>query len=217
MVDTPLARSPIFQAPPVLQIGGWEVSARISGSRMRLIDCTSCEKLLVRISGGSPWTNPFDTELGRARRDQFGRLIAGIAPEQWLFIGARGVPLSIRDLPEYSDGARPLVTITSLTHSTALIRLVGDESAQILRKLCGINFDSQVTPNHSALRSSIGRIVVSLIRDDVAAAPNGSIPSYLIFCDRSAGQYLFNLLLDAGQEFKVDVQGFSDDASLTAV
>jgi len=168
---------------------------------------------------GSQLAKKLDVGLGQVKRNVSGRLIAGIAPEQWLFIGAQDVSFSTSDVAaDDGDGAGPLVTIVSLTHSTALIRLVGHDSAKILRKLCGINFDDRVTPNHFALRTSMARIVFSLIREDVAAMGKRSIPSYLILCDRSAGQYLFNILLDAGQEFEIDIQGFAhDDASLTSI
>ena len=167
---------------------------------------------------GSQWTDKLDVGLGQVKRNLSGHLIAGIAPEQWLFIGAQGVSFSMSGVADDGDGAGPLITIVSLTHSTALIRLVGHDSAKILRKLCGINFDNRVTPNHFALRTSMARIVISLIREDVAAMGKRPIPSYLILCDRSAGQYLFNILLDAGQEFEIDIQGFAhDDASLTSI
>ena len=64
----------------------------------------------------------------------------------------------------------------------------------------------------------MARIVISLIREDVAAMGKRPLPSYLILCDRSAGQYLFNIFLDAGQEFEIDIHGFAhDDASLTSI
>jgi len=221
--DTPIARSPIAQAPPVVLVAGWEVSARRSSSLLRLIDCSLCEKILVRGSHESPWAKALDIQPGRSRHGPSGQLIAAIAPEQWLFLGDPGTRLSIAD-PAAADGGSvgPPLTPVSVTHANALMRLSGSDSARVLSKLCGINFTDTATSNGSALRTSIARVVVSLIRDDLAVAVGArhddSIRSYFVMCERSAGQYLFNVLLDAGQEFGIDVQGFaSGGASLTSV
>ena len=222
MADTPIAHSPIAQAQPVVLVAGWEVSARRSSSPLRLMDCTSCEKILVRGSHESPWAKALDIEPGRSRHGASGQLIAAIAPEQWLFLGEPGTRLSIPDPAADSDSVGLPVTLVSVTHANALMRLSGIDSAKVLSKLCGINFNDTATPNCSALRTSIARVVVSLIRDDLAVAVGArhddSIRSYLIMCERSAGQYLFNALLDAGQEFGIDVQGFaSGGVSLVSV
>ena len=55
----------------------------------------------------------------------------------------------------------------------------------------------------SAFRSSVAKIVTDVVRDDVDGAP-----SYLLHCERSSGQYLFDVLVDAGDEFGLEVAGF---------
>jgi len=222
VVDTPIARSPIAQAPPVVTVAGWEVSARSSSSPLRLIDCTSCEKILVRAPHASPWAKRLDIKPGQSRHGESGHLIAAIAPEQWLFFSDPGVRFSMPDVAADDDGKGLPPTVVSVTHANALMRLVGNDSAKVLSKLCSINFGDMTTPNYSALRTSIARIVVSLVRDDLAVAVSAHhdepARSYLIMCDRSAGQFLLNVLLDAGQEFGIDVQGFAcDGVSLTSV
>ena len=42
-----------------------------------------------------------------------------------------------------------------------------------------------------------------MIRDD-----RDGVRSYLLHCERSSGQYLFDGLLDAGAEFDIDVDAF---------
>jgi hypothetical protein len=83
-----------------------------------------------------------------------------------------------------------------------------------MSKLCGIDFGDKVSPNNTALRTSVAGLVVEIVRSDLANHARGAATSdmttrsYLILCERSAGQYLFNGLLDAGQEFGVDIEGF---------
>jgi heterotetrameric sarcosine oxidase gamma subunit len=139
-------------------------------------------------------------------------LVAGIGPEEWVMIGPPGAPLTSA-IMQTSDGATSSIVV-DLTHARALIRIVGADSARVLSKLCGVNFSDTTTPNDTALRTSVARLVTEIVRNDLAEPsaaatdPRGFVRSYLIMCERSAGQYLFDTLLDAGQEFGIDIEGF---------
>jgi sarcosine oxidase gamma subunit len=77
----------------------------------------------------------------------------------------------------------------------------------VLAKLCGIDLADARTPNGAAFRSSVAKLVTDVVRDD-QQSPAGPVPSYLLHCERSYGQYLFDALLDAGAEFGIDIDGF---------
>jgi hypothetical protein len=89
-----------------------------------------------------------------------------------------------------------------------------------MSKLCGIDFGDTTTPDDTALRTSVARLVTEVIRNDLAEPPAAATDggrlarSYLIMCERSAGQYLFDALLDAGQEFGIDIEGFAASGSI---
>jgi heterotetrameric sarcosine oxidase gamma subunit len=216
VADTlPIARSPITQAPPVVVVAGWSVSAKPSSSPLRLIDCTPCQKILLRAAASTAVARSLGVDRGHMKhmeRDGFGVLVAGVGPEEWLMIGSPGGSLPSA-ITKTNDGATPS-TVVDLTHARALIRIVGADSARVLSKLCGINFSDTATPNDTALRTSVARLVTEIIRNDraepfaAATDPGELVRSYLIMCERSAGQYLFDTLLDAGQEFGIDVEGF---------
>jgi len=93
--------------------------------------------------------------------------------------------------------------VIDLTHGRALVRLTGDDAAAVLSAVCGVDLADAVTPNHSAFRSWVAKVVTDVVRDDVAATP-----SYLLHCERSSGQYLFDVLVDAGADYGLDVTGF---------
>ena len=101
-----------------------------------------------------------------------------------------------------------------VTHARALIRIVGEDSAKVMSKLCGIDFSDKISPHNTALRTSMAGLVVEIVRNDLAYrspdnAGSDAMPlSYLMLCERSAGQYLFDVLLDAGKEFGIDIEGF---------
>jgi heterotetrameric sarcosine oxidase gamma subunit len=209
----PIARSPISPAPPVTVVAGWETSAKPSTASLRLTDCTPCGKLLVRTGIRSATAHALGVNQGRARSDGSGRLVAGIGYEEWLIIGPSGVTLPAL-ATDGSDGTPELVTIVDLTHARALLRMVGADSAKVMAKLCGIDFGDKATPDNTALRTSMAGLVAEIIRSDLTNRPGGAAGSdaasrcYLVLCERSAAQYLFNVLLDAGQEFGIDIEGF---------
>ncbi len=83
--------------------------------------------------------------------------------------------------------------------------------------MCGIDFRNKVTPDDTALRTSVARLVTEIVRHDVVQLPTVGEPgrtaasrSYLLLWDRSAGQYLFDALLDACREYGIDVEGLAD-------
>ena len=95
-----------------------------------------------------------------------------------------------------------------LTHGRAMMRLTGGDAAAVLSKLCGVDLADAVTPNLTAFRSWVAKVVTDVVRDDLDATP-----SYLLHCERSSGQYLFDVLRDAGAEYGLDITGFVNGRS----
>ena len=58
-------------------------------------------------------------------------------------------------------------------------------------------------PDGAALRTAVAAVATDVIRDDT-----DGIRSYLLHCERSVGQYLFDAILRAGAEFGIGVDGF---------
>ena len=100
-------------------------------------------------------------------------------------------------------GATTFATVIDLTHGYALLRLTGDKASAVLSKLCPIDLSARTTPDGTAFRTALAGLLVTIVRDDVAGGR-----SYLCYCERSSGQYLFDTLMEAGNEFGVDVDGY---------
>ncbi|MBA3250217.1 MAG: hypothetical protein H0T66_07920 [Geodermatophilaceae bacterium] len=182
---SPAARSPITPAAPVVVRDGWEVSDRRSSAALTLADCTPVRKFVVRGNGvlGVPF--------GRAERHG-DTLVAGSGPGEWTVFGGEAAPS-----PEGE-----FISVVDVTHGRALIRLTGVLAARLLAKVCPIDFSERVTPHGAAFRSSVAALATDVVRDD----RDGS-PSYLLHCERSAGQYLYDSLLDAGAELGIEPTG----------
>jgi heterotetrameric sarcosine oxidase gamma subunit len=204
-----IARSPVCPVQPVV-VAGWEVTGRRAAAGLTLTDLAPLAKAGVRASFDGAMARALGIPFGRAARDSAGALVVGSGPGEWLVLGPIGTGRALLgrlgEMTANADG-QELVTILDLTHGRALLRLAGTQAAAVLAKLCGVDLADASTPAGAAFRSSVAKLVTDVVRDD-QENPAGPVPSYLLHCERSYGQYLFDALLDAGAEFGIDIDGF---------
>jgi heterotetrameric sarcosine oxidase gamma subunit len=207
VADAPLARGPIAPAEPVVVVDGWEVSGRRSTAGLTLADRTAMAKVLLKADANGAFAAN-GLAFGRARRDGV-RLEIGSSPGEWLHLAPpadRG--RLVEELSAVAAGAAELVTVSDLTHGRAMMRLTGADAPAVMAKICAIDLADSVTPDLAAFRTSVAKTVTDVLRDDV----NGR-RSYLLICDRSVGQYLFDSVLDAGGEWGIDIEGWITDST----
>lgn len=203
----PIAKSPIAQAPPVKTVGGWSLSDRRSTAALTLADRTPQAKVHIRAPKKGLAAKTIGVPFGRTERREDGTLVVGSGPGEWLVIGEIGSGAELasqwQSSLSHATESGELLTVLNLTHGRALMRLRGTASRDLLAKVCGIELSDAVIPDGAALRTSVARLTTDVVRDD-----QDGEPSFLLHCETSSGQYLFNSLLDAGREFGVDTQGF---------
>jgi len=199
----PVARSPISPAPPVKVEHGWEVSARRTDADPRIMDCTPLAKVLVLASTDGEVSRALGVPFGRAVRDEHGTLVVGSGPGEWLLLGPPGASAAVAGRVEEVPNEE-MASVFEVTHGRALMRITGAKTVDLLAKVCGIDLSEEVTPDGAAFRSSVAKLVTDIVRD----ARDGE-RSYLLHCERSSGQYLFDALIDAGDEFGLEVEGFA--------
>jgi len=182
---------------------GWEVSARRANADLRIMDCTPLAKVLVQAPPNGGVACTLGVSFGRATRDEHGTLVVGSGPGEWLLLTPPGTATEvigwIETVPD--EG---LVSVVDVTHGRALMRISGARTPDLLAKVCAIDFSEEVTPDGAAFRSSVAKLVTDVVRDD-----ESGVRSYLLHCERSSGQYLFGALLDAGDEFGIEIDGFA--------
>ena len=205
MVETaPVARSPIEPIPPTAIEHGWEVSARRSAAELKITDYTPLAKILVLASPDGELARALGVPFGCAARDPHGTLVVGSGPGEWLLLATPGTSAAVAErVQQTSDEG--LVSVFDATHGRALMRITGARAPDLLAKVCAIDLAEEVTPDGAAFRSSVAKLVTDIVRDD-----SGGSRSYLLHCERSSGQYLFDVLKDAGDEFGIEVDGFVD-------
>lgn len=212
MVDeSVVAMSPIATASPETVVSGWTVSARHSTAALTLTDHTPLSKVAIRAPWDGALAQTLGVRFGRTARASWDVgpstthvLLAGASPGEWLALAAPGEQaLVVGWLEDAAARTDELVSVLDMTHGRALVRLTGASAPRLLAKECGVDLLDSVCPDASALRSLVAGVATDILRDD-----RGGTRSYLLHCERSSGQYLFDSLLDAGREFGVEADGF---------
>ena len=184
----PAFESPVVRSYPTSQAGG-----------LTLTDVSATTKWLVRASADGPTADVLGARFGSSLVATGGALVLGSRPGEWIIVGTPGeVAAAVADL----DGSDEHEFLSALdwTHSRAMFRVTGSEATHMLEKVCGLDWSDPMTPDGAVVSASVALTTCDLARNDVDGTP-----SYLVFCDRSFGQYLFDALIDAGNEFELTV------------
>lgn len=162
-----------------------------ASARLRLTDESAMGKMIIRADIGTDAKAHLAVEFARSRVSD-DVLIAGTRPDEWFLLGSpEAVNAKADTLPREGH-----VSFVDWTHGRAAFRMTGDQAAAALEKLCNIDWSDDMTPDGAVVSASIAGTSCDIVRQDVDREL-----SYLILCDRSFGQYLFDALLDAGSEF----------------
>lgn len=196
-----VARSPINVPGPRELRGRWEVSTRGSSAALTLGDVSAATKMLVRADPDGALAAALPA---RGRADRAGGVLrVGSGPGEWLLLSSDQGPPAVAD-PIWAVDDAGLVSVVDLTHGRALVRLSGADAARALAKVCAVDLADTKAPDGTAFRGSVASLTTDVVRDDRAGAR-----SYLLHCERSSGQFLFEALLEAGDEFGVEPVGLS--------
>ncbi|MPZ80893.1 MAG: FAD-dependent oxidoreductase [Actinophytocola sp.] len=168
-----------------------------------LADHSVLAKVLVRATHDGAMAAALGTRFGAVTRESDGSLVVGAGPGEWLVLGATGTGDKLLErLCALATEAGEFTSVVDLTHGRALVRLTGDRATDLLATVCAIDLADDVTPNGAALRTHVAGLVTDLVRDD-----RESVPSYVLHCERSSGQSLWDALLDFGTEYGIEIGG----------
>lgn len=162
---------------------------------LTLSDESHMTKFIVRAASGTAARASL-AQVFAGSRESGGVLIAGTRPDEWMLLGDEtAVAARVDELPREGH-----VSLIDWTHGRAQFRLTGNDATSTLEKVCGLDWSDPMMPNGAVTSGSLAKVTCDLIRDDQAGTA-----SYLVLCDRSFGQYLFDTLIDAGAEFDLAV------------
>jgi heterotetrameric sarcosine oxidase gamma subunit len=184
-----------------------------SDAALTITDCTALAKIHLRAPWNGAMAKALGVPFGRAGRDLEGGasqdgawLVVGSGPGEWFVLAPPGAAAAAAGwLGTMATDSAPeeFVSVVDLTHGRALMRITGPDAADLLARLCGADLHDDMAPDGAALRSAVAGVATDIIRDDRAG-----VPSYLLHCERSSGQYLFGALVSAGESLGIGVDGF---------
>lgn len=193
-----VAELPAFESPvttPFVPHAGVPVEPGHPDAPPTLHDVSATTKIIVRAGPDTVARHQLDASFGTSRTEE-GVLVIGQRPDEWIILGPAATSRALVDGLDRSGH----VSVIDHTHSRALFRLTGAEAASVLEKLCSLDWNDHMTPDGAAVSASVAKVNCDLVRNDL-----DGVRSYLISCDRSYGQYLFDAILDARHEFGVGV------------
>lgn len=188
-----IKQTPIVEiAPPgapAVEAGGWLVAAPVSlPGGLLLADESHRGKIMIHGRAGERAVAALgieapaavgqsaragDVAVYRLRADQ---LFVNTAP------GGEGELLAVLAGADGGD----MVTVTDVTHGRAQLRLSGRRAAEVLSRLCALDFHPDHFPDGAARQTSVAKTTQLVIRDDV----DGAL-SYWLVGARSLGAYLW--------------------------
>ena len=176
----------------------------VDSGDLLLADLSATTKWLVRGSPGGAVAERLGAPFGSSSTAAGGATVLGSRPGEWIVVGAAGAVAEAVEGLEQLDSS-DFVSCLDWTHGRALFRVTGNEATRMLEKVCSLDWSDPMTPDGAVASASVAKVTCDIARNDV-----DGVASYLVFCDRSFGQYLFDALIDAGDEFGLSV-GPADD------
>jgi len=185
-----VADQPAFESPVVRSY------ETVEDGELVLTDISATTKWLVRASGSpNAVADQLGASFGSSSAAASGATVLGSRPGEWIVLGTAGEVAQAVEGLEGLDSS-DFVSCLDWTHGRALFRVTGSEATRMLEKVCSLDWSDPMTPDGAVASASVAKVTCDLARRDVDGTP-----SYLVFCDRSFGQYLFDALIDAGNEF----------------
>lgn len=198
--------APVLHAPVAVPAPRGTENAEVT-----VTDCSSLTVSVVKSGWSADLSAVSGVDRGQVRRQRWNLaddampvLVAGTAPDEWLVLAPPAArPTLAGHLRQLTMSAGDLVSVVEMTYGVAVLRISGGRAPNVLAKLCSVDLSDDGCPDGTALRAGIAGVPTTVMRTDRADRP-----SYLMECDRSFGQSLFEAVLDAGAEFAVEAGGF---------
>ncbi|MFZ0545255.1 MAG: hypothetical protein WAM60_07445 [Candidatus Promineifilaceae bacterium] len=223
MTDTtPVKQSPIYSM--ALKMGarftegaGWEIPARFNlpeneetavRTHVALADVSDLGKIFVEgktaetiLSLSHPLAigegiEQNDRSIFRLRADQF--FVSTTADE---------VETVVADLTAAAQNTADLITVTDMTHGRSQLLIIGPKAADLLSRLCGLDFHDSQFPNLAARQSSVAKTRQLILRHDFGRQSGNILPAYSLIGSRSLAAYLWKTILEAGRDLNINLVG----------
>ncbi len=118
-----------------------------------------------------------------------------ITDERFVLVGGHPDGGDAMDrIADAADGTH--ITVTDRTHGQGHMLLRGPDAANVLSKVCGLDFAERSFPDRHAAYSTLAKVRALLLRLD-----EEDTPAYHILVDYSLAAYTWDVVSDAMREF----------------
>jgi heterotetrameric sarcosine oxidase gamma subunit len=193
----PIFRSPITPIPhPASRISNLQSPI----SNLTLSDLTGLPVILIQGEVGDILKQHF-AQIPAKPGDLVevsGGLLARLTPAEFYLFGlslAANLPSAAALDDSFAQNQR-FAHATDITHGKAVLRLAGVTASEVLSKICGLDFHHTIFPSQHVAQTSAAKIKTLIARYD-----EGETPAYFLHVNRPLGQYFWETVWDAGQEF----------------
>jgi heterotetrameric sarcosine oxidase gamma subunit len=101
------------------------------------------------------------------------------------------------------------VTVTDITHGRSEVRLIGPSTRELLSRLCALDLHPSVFPDRAVRQTSVAKTTQMVIRRDI-----GATTAFTLIGPRSLGAYLWDAIVQAGQDLGIVPAGSAAVRSL---
>ncbi len=202
---SPIFRSPVTVQEPAKVQNPKPALSQVKGPEIRnpkLHDLTGAPVTLIQGDAGDILQKQFAQIPARPGdlADTGAGLLARLTPTELYLFGkspAAELPPATALDDDFAQAKRFAHT-TDYTHGKTILRLVGPDAPGVLSKICGLDFHDSVFPNMRVAQTSAAKIKTLIARYDEA-----DTPAYFLHVNRPFGQYFWEIVWDAGQEFGI--------------
>ena len=142
-----------------------------------------------------------ETLAGDSEQKRLDGLLCCLTQDHAMLITAPGTAEAVAQLLSASQGSHPdetCVHMTDITSSFTAIQIVGPQGYDLLRKLTALDLSPTAFSDISCAQGGVAKVHALVLRADVRTQL-----AYEIYCRRESGEYMWQTLHDAGQEFGV--------------
>ncbi len=143
-----------------------------------------------------------ESAIGAGKAVEYGRVYRLRRDLFFVTTEAGAVANAAHSLTTQAANHPDLITVTDVTHGNAELWLIGPNSAELLSRLCGLDFHDSQFPNDTAKQSSVAKTTQLIIRRDL-----GEQPAYALIGGRSLAAYLWQTILGAGRDLGIQPIG----------
>jgi heterotetrameric sarcosine oxidase gamma subunit len=195
-----------------IDLNGWRVAqnygdvaaetAVIHQSSVALCDQSHNGKIRVEGAAAGAMLQADELAIGETQAVAYGQLYRLRRDLFFVSTAAENVTETAVSLTQQANDSPDLITVTDVTHGNAELWLIGPRSAELLSRLCGLDFHDSQFPNDIAKQSSVAKTTQLIIRHDL-----GELPAYTLIGARSLAAYFWKIIMEAGRDLGIQPVG----------